>query len=217
MVLKEALGFGKGLLALKRKVDLFAIPIATAGALTFGAASAGLLGAGAARGFGGLLTSGARGAGKLLFGTPRRAATTLIVGGAATTSPLIRSALTSPLAPGKAVGEFVEKQFKDKPKEKIPKSLTGLIAGAVGGAVVGAAGAAAVGAIKKRKEEKALTGIAATPGAGAPIVGVIPTTPTTPVPVTTAAQNGKVLKEAMPTINVTSKPKINVIVQNAFS
>jgi len=99
---------------------------------------------------------------------------------------------------------------------------------------IGAAGALTAGALfalqkalkkraeKKATEEDALTGLVPVPSIGGAIppsiVGAIPVTPTAPISgEIMAARNGKVVKQAIPQIKLTSSPKINIVVQNAFS
>ena len=159
--------------------------------------------------------------GRKVAAKPLRFAVGGLVGaGALVSSPTLRKKLVG--APktlfegGKTIGSGIEQIAAGDPEG----GLTTLQKGLLGAGVVGAVVAGGIGVAKLIKGRKAaavgggLTGLLpGVPFSQPPIVGEIPTITEQPTP----EENGKLLKQVMPEIKLTSNPKINIVVQNALS
>ena len=158
-----------------------------------------------------------KGVGRKVAAKPLRFAVGGLVGvGALTTSPTLRKKLVgapkSLFEAGKTIGEGTEQIIAGDPKGGLTTLQKGLLgAGVVGAAVAGGIGIAKL--IKGRKDE-GLTGfLPGVPFSQPPIVGKIPTIAEQPTP----EENGKLIKQVIPNIKLSSNPKINIVVQNALS
>lgn len=174
-----------------------------------------------------LIGRGVVGTGRAAFRTPRRAIATLVgvpsAVGLLVSSPIARRTAREALDPrasfrrGKGLGGIIEGGLPTLPRTPLAGLRTAGLAGAalgVGGLAVAGGAALARGVQRRRQQLQQLQAGVALPAGVLPaqqaIVGQIPTRPV-------EEEEPKELKATAPTVKITNKPEVNILLQNAIS